>query len=112
MYIYILYICMYVYIYIYIGLATTKSPPTLEEFTNFDNDIILLEIENLVKKDIEEIIKDGIIFIPVEKSRNISWITKTKLTENVMIIIKNATNKNSKINNATKKIAKKAFDRR
>ena len=29
-----------------------------------------------------------------------------------MIIIKNATNKNSKINNATKKIAKKAFDRR
>ena len=69
-YIYIIYI--YIYIYIYIGLATTKSPPTLEEFTNFDNDITLLEIEILVKKDIEEIRKDGIIFILVEKSRNIS----------------------------------------
>lgn len=104
------------------GFNSRKCPPSVEELTSFENDMMLMikniefkqvrnDFQTTLKSDIEEINQSTKVLITADKSRNIYKLDKDQydklLSENVTKTYKKChKNKSTKINQETKKIAK------
>ena len=103
------------------GFRSRKNPPTVDELTNFENDLMLMlkniqfrhinsTFQEQLKKDIQEVRQSNQLFVSADKSRNIYEMNKEDyekaMHENITKTYKKTNQSKIKtINKSAKKMA-------